>query len=135
VANPTGGQTCTICSSPIVAQINAALDAGEKLRPLAEKSGFSKASLSRHNRRCRYKVAIAQHRAGQYNPRTDFVWLEWPGGQPGLQHVPDNFSGEIPKQPGADDLTIRVSFEPAPPARVIEIHSDPCQQSPESPSD
>ena len=43
---------CSICSSPVVNDINDALAKSEPLRSIAKRSGFSRAGLSRHSRKC-----------------------------------------------------------------------------------
>jgi len=52
---------CSICASPILREVNDALAKGERLRELAARSGHSRASLSRHSRKCISRAGIAQH--------------------------------------------------------------------------
>ena len=56
--------SCSICSSPndVAQAIDAALTKKEPLRLLAARSGFSRAALSRHSRRCRVRMTIENHR-------------------------------------------------------------------------
>lgn len=54
---------CSICSSPVCEQVNEALRKGETLRALASVSGFSRAALSRHNRKCLPKAALLDYRS------------------------------------------------------------------------
>lgn len=55
------GVACSICSAPSVVQaaIDEALSKKENLRDLARRSGFSRAGLSRHNRKCLRAAALA----------------------------------------------------------------------------
>ena len=85
MANLSGSQTCSICSSPVRAEIEAALDKKEPLRAISARSAFSRASLSRHNRKCRGRQIIAEHKLlGQYDPYTHRVFLLWPNAEPQL---------------------------------------------------
>jgi hypothetical protein len=76
--NYSGNQTCTVCSSAILAEINAALDKRESLRALAARSGISRATLSRHNRRCRGRDAVADYKGKRGSP-DDCLAVIWPG--------------------------------------------------------
>jgi hypothetical protein len=53
--------TCSICASPVLREVNEALAKGERLRDLAARSGHSRASLSRHSRKCISRNKLAQH--------------------------------------------------------------------------
>jgi DNA-binding transcriptional ArsR family regulator len=70
---------CRTCSSPIRAEIDAALDRGEHLRDIAARSGISRASLSRHNRKCRARRRVAEYKNASSHEGRLFVRYE---GQP-----------------------------------------------------
>jgi hypothetical protein len=72
-------KSCSICSAPpdVLTAVNEALAKREKLRPLATRSGFSRAALSRHNRKCRGRRTIEAHRE-KLNTGDAFFTL-WPG--------------------------------------------------------
>jgi hypothetical protein len=76
--NHEGRQLCSVCESPILAEINAALDKGENLRSIAARSGISKATLSRHNRRCRDRYAVADYKSKRGNS-DGCLLVVWPG--------------------------------------------------------
>jgi hypothetical protein len=46
------GNVCAVCSSPIRAEVDAALEAGSTQRSILAKTPFSRAGLSRHARNC-----------------------------------------------------------------------------------
>jgi hypothetical protein len=76
--NYEGRQLCSVCSSAILAEIDEALDRKESLRALAARSGISKATLSRHNRKCRDRRAIADYKSKRGNS-DDCLVVIWPG--------------------------------------------------------
>jgi hypothetical protein len=68
MGNPSGAQNCGICSAPqaVRAAIDAALTAQPRvksLRELENETAFSRATLSRHFRRCLPKAVMLEHRA------------------------------------------------------------------------
>jgi hypothetical protein len=76
--------SCSICSaSPkLVAAVNSSLDRKTPLRKLSLESGFSRASLSRHDRRCRVRETLQTHRQTKFNPVNGArVIVQWPAGQ------------------------------------------------------
>ncbi len=119
MANTSGSQFCGICESPIRAEIETALDQKEPLRSIAARSGHSRASLSRHNRKCRGRQAIAEYKEGKFNPLTQSVWTEWPDGHLARQSVPSNFQGTLSNEPGPDDVIVKVTFENPVAPRVL----------------
>lgn len=68
MANPSGAQNCGICSAPenVRVAINAALmeqPRQKSLRQLENETAFSRATLSRHFRRCLPKAVLLEHRS------------------------------------------------------------------------
>jgi hypothetical protein len=68
MGNPSGQQNCGICSAPenVRVAINAALmeqPRTKSLRELENETAFSRATLSRHFRRCLPKAVMLEHRA------------------------------------------------------------------------
>jgi hypothetical protein len=47
------GTLCTVCDSPRLEEINAALDAGKGVRAIGKEFGFSKSTIHRHSTVCR----------------------------------------------------------------------------------
>ena len=76
--NHEGRQLCSVCESAVRAEIDAALDKKEKLRTLAARSGISRATLSRHNRRCRGRDAVADYKSKRGNSDGALLVI-WPG--------------------------------------------------------
>jgi hypothetical protein len=105
-------KSCSICSSLVIQEINAALLRKERLRDLEKRSGFSRAALSRHSRNCIARDSIAEHKSKKaFNYRTQLIWTEWPDGSLNVQAIPHDFQGTVGNAPGPDDLIIKVSFE------------------------
>lgn len=86
------GQTCSICSHPERAKIDASLIAGEAYRSIAKQFACSEASMYRHKRNCVQAViqSVKQHRVEQAaqvveeaeERQPHFVWnalaeMEW----------------------------------------------------------
>jgi hypothetical protein len=111
--------TCSVCASPIVAEINSALRAGEKLRDLEKRSGVSRASLSRHHRRCVSRDVMEKHRAGRFDASKQLVFVKWPCGAVNMQCVPYMYAGQLRSVPDTEDMIVSVEFETAVPPRVL----------------
>jgi hypothetical protein len=118
MANYSGNQTCTVCSSPVLEQINTALDKGEKLRSIAARSGISRATLSRHNRRCRDRHAVADYKSKRGNS-DDCLVVIWPG-----QSIPTDSQHDLLV---VEYIETRIDQFQNPmglgPERLPEIHS------------
>ena len=100
-----------MCSSPVREQLERAIDAGQPLRQLAATSGYSRASLSRHNRRCRNRQAIETHRRGKFDPLRQLVFSKFPDGSLIRLKPPFNFLGELRDEPGPNDVVVQIEFE------------------------
>jgi hypothetical protein len=88
---------CSICAAPanVRQAIDDSLDKGDKLRPLATRSGLSRATLSRHNRRCRVRTTLENYRHASGPQATidrpgKFFTL-WPG-----EKIPDWLAADVP---------------------------------------
>jgi hypothetical protein len=126
--------TCSICNSGVVQEINAALAKREKLRPLAAKSGFSRAALSRHGRNCIQREAIAKHHSLLFNPNTDRIIMAWPQPpDPAAENFPHRFTrwngSCFDGQWQDSDFVIEIEFE-MPRARKPVVAAEPVQNSP-----
>jgi hypothetical protein len=122
--------SCTICSSPpdVRNAIDEALYKKEKLRDLEKRCAFSRATLSRHSRRCLPKNTLEAHRTrGRFNQYKHRIWIAFPDCEPYLfadVTRPHRWS-HLAKVEDKDieDVCLRVVFAPAV-KRVPEIPAD-----------
>jgi hypothetical protein len=105
-----GHQNCSICSSAPLAVLTALNDALTKrtktLRVLAKESGYSRATLSRHSRKCIARSAVEENLRLRFDPRVDRLKVLWPGDNPKPEDGPNVYY-------------LKVVYEDPPPARVI----------------
>jgi hypothetical protein len=103
------GQRCSICSAPreIRERVNDALAKKVKLRTLAAESGFSRAGLSRHNRKCLPKQQLKNFRDTRKGARSGGrILIRW--GEGGVFCY--NRAAEIAAVPNDNDILIQVTF-------------------------
>lgn len=116
--NHEGRQLCSVCASPVLAEINAALDKREGLRTLAARTGISKATLSRHNRKCRDRHAIADFKSKRGNADGCFVVI-WPG-----QSIPTDSQHDLLVVSYVETPVHQFQNPMAlPPERLPEVHA------------
>src|SRR6266404_348542 len=114
---------CSICTSPIRPELEAALDKREPLRSIAARSGYSRASLSRHNRRCRGRQAIAEYKThGTYDPFSHRIWLKWGDAEPYLDSDIQRLrSWDVGRRPVRPEEIVDVIFH--------IVYADACPES------
>jgi hypothetical protein len=103
---------CSVCNSPILREINDALAKNEPLRSIAKRSGFSRAGLSRHARRCigRQRVELHGSMLGDLANGAKLV-VVYP-----------NERGEYIDPPGTTefDIALEVHYDPPLPPKPIQ---------------
>jgi hypothetical protein len=108
-----GRFVCSICSAPgdARAAVDGELEAKVPLREIAEKSGFSRASLSRHHRKCVRLAKLAEAKSWRIGNIEDYQLVPCYPGQTPRPHPYD-------KRPM---IVLDVEVEPAPPPRKLPV--------------
>lgn len=114
-------QPCSICSAPpdVAAAVNESLRKQIKLRDLEKSSGFSRATLSRHSIKCIVRDTIANFKNKNFNPYTDKIFVQWPGGQPIAYGL------NAPIEMAATDWLIEICYAAPVPERLLSRESLP----------
>jgi hypothetical protein len=128
--------TCAICSAPpkVLDAVNAGLEQKTPLRTLAAASGFSRAGISRHARKCVPKTVISTHRSSNYaNARLLVRWNDGPILDWDRQSAVPLAENQI----SDNDVILQVAYaKPAPPAAEPVPVPDPvAPDAPETPPD
>jgi len=114
VSNPF--QRCSICSAPpeVLAAVNEALRKREKFRDLAERTGFSRASLHRHSKRCVPRDTLAQYKARTAVIPSGRTIVAWPARPDQPAHYTLLFSEYVLHESDLldSDTIFRVSYAP-----------------------
>jgi hypothetical protein len=97
---------CKTCTSPILREIDEALDKGEPLRDIATRSGISRAALSRHNRKCRARRRVQEYKNASSHQGRLFVRYEG---------APEIHRADWREQ----DCLLIVSYEKKPPSPML----------------
>jgi hypothetical protein len=120
-------QQCSVCSrgEDVARTVNELLEKKTPIKLIEQKTGVSHSTLSRHKLgNCEF--SFSNFKAARVKSRnaapSGFIFIQWPGGKPGLHSCPKDFKGAQPDVPGPSDVVLQISFEPAVaprPPRVI----------------
>jgi len=109
-----GKVECSICNAPadVRTAIDEALLKKEKLRDLAARTAFSRASLSRHSIKHLQRNLLASHKwHSRYDPQRHRLWMVGPGDSPMIRDVQParfwNHSARL-KPEDVQDVILRV---------------------------
>jgi hypothetical protein len=100
--------------------------------PVPNAAVFHEASLSRHNRKCRNRQAIAHHKSRKFDGLRQVAWTQRPDSTLSRQPVPYDFLGTIGAEPSEND-DLKIEFEPPASPRLLKPANELQQELPDGP--